>query len=72
MYGPGLLLVWGKKYLMPQSHVAKNSLILGKQPTKSIRQWLNTYHDLLLHSLKEAKVKSLLHVCPITSYFQSA
>jgi hypothetical protein len=43
-----------------------------EQPTKSIRQWLNTYKDLLLHSLKEAKIKSLLHVRPITSYFNTA
>jgi hypothetical protein len=43
-----------------------------EQPTKSIRQWLNTYRDLLIHSLKEAKVKSLLHVRPITSYFNPA
>jgi hypothetical protein len=42
------------------------------KPTQSIRQWLNSYRDLLLHSLKEAKVKSLLHVRPITSYFNPA
>jgi hypothetical protein len=43
-----------------------------EQPTRSIRQWLNTYKDLLLHSLKEAKNKSLQHVRPITDYFGAA
>jgi hypothetical protein len=35
-------------------------------------QWLNTYKDLLLISLKEAKTKSLQHVRPITNYFGAA
>jgi hypothetical protein len=43
-----------------------------EKPTKSNHQWLNSYRDMLLHSLKEAKIKSLLHVRPITSYFNPA
>jgi hypothetical protein len=43
-----------------------------EQPTRSFRQWLNSYKDLLLHSLKEAKIKSLQHVHPITNYFGAA
>jgi hypothetical protein len=43
-----------------------------EQLTRSIRQWLNSYKDLLLHSLKEAKIKSLQQVRPITTYFGAA
>jgi hypothetical protein len=46
-----------------------NLAVHQEQPTRSIRQWLNSYKDLLLHSLKEAKIKSLQHVRPITNYF---
>jgi hypothetical protein len=43
-----------------------------EKPMKFIRQWLNSYRDLLLHSLKEAKLKSLLHVRPISKCFNPA
>jgi hypothetical protein len=43
-----------------------------EQPTRSIPQWLNSYKDLLLYSLKEARIKSLQHVRPITNYFGAA
>ena len=39
------------------------------KPTRTIRQWINTYQPLILKSAKDAKTKSLLHVRPITSYF---
>jgi hypothetical protein len=43
-----------------------------EQPTRSLRPWLNLYRDLLLHSLKEATFKSLMHVRPTTNYFNLA
>ena len=39
------------------------------QPTRTIRQWINTYQPLILKSAKDAKDNSLLHVRPITTYF---
>ena len=40
-----------------------------EQPTRSIRQWLNMYHPLILKSAKDAHVHDLLSVRPLTHYF---
>jgi hypothetical protein len=39
------------------------------QPTRAIRQWINTYKPLLLKSSKDAKSKSILNVRTLSSYF---
>ena len=38
-------------------------------PTRSIRQWINTYEPLLYKSAKDAKLHSLLHVRTLNHYF---
>jgi hypothetical protein len=40
-----------------------------EQPTRSIRQWINTYKPLLLQSRKDAEDNSLLHVRTLDHYF---
>ena len=40
-----------------------------EQPTRSIRQWINTYQPLLLKSVKDAKTLSLLNVRTLPHYF---
>jgi hypothetical protein len=39
----------------------------GCYQTAHIRQWINTNQQVILKSAKEAKINSLLHVCPINT-----
>jgi hypothetical protein len=48
----------------------KDISIHVKGRTAHIHQWINTNQSVILKSAKEAKINSLLHVCPINTYFQ--
>ena len=65
-----LLYALKNKVLQRDTQIFYESLDQHKlQPTRSIRQWINTYQPLILKSVKDAKTKSLIHVRPLTTYF---